>query len=153
MLSAIRKFFDQNLSSGHGKIDQPDEQQLQLATAALLIEMTRVDYEIKEEERQKVIEAVQEKFKLSHTETASLIQLAEAEARQATDYHQFTSLINKGFTPTQKERVIEYMWQVAYADGELDKYEQHLISKIADLLYVPHKVYIAAKHRAKSATK
>ena len=152
MIKAIKKFFDENIQSAPVKNAPSLQHQLQLATAALLIEMTRVDNEVKPEERRKVIEAVRTKFDLGAGETESLMELAETEADEATDYHQFTSLINKGFTAEQKKQVVEYLWQVAYADGELDKYERHLVQKIADLLYVPHKVYIAAKERARSAS-
>ncbi|HLB15689.1 MAG TPA: TerB family tellurite resistance protein [Burkholderiales bacterium] len=66
---------------------------------------------------------------------------------------QFTSLINKRFSPEQKARVVEHMWRVAYADAELSAYEQHTIRKLADLLYVPHGAYIAAKLRARDAAR
>lgn len=61
----------------------------------------------------------------------------------------FTSLMNDQFTQAQKIQVVEFMWQVAYADGTLDANENHLISKIAGLLHVTQGEYIAAKMRAK----
>lgn len=147
MLNAIRQFFDRRLKTPEPTAS--DEHQLRLATAALLIEITRMDEEIKAEEREAVVIALQAKFGLSATETAELVHLAEDEARSATDYYQFTSLINQGFSAEQKERVIEYLWEVAYVDRHLDRYEEHFIRKIADLLYVSHKSYIAAKLRAR----
>lgn len=147
MLDAIRQFFDNRL--GQADTLATDEHRLRLATAALLIEMMRMDEAIKEEERQTVVAALRAKFGLSAAETAELVRLAEEEARTATDYFQFTSLINRHFTPTQKERVIEHLWEVAYADGGLDRHEEHLMRKIGDLLYIPHKTFIAAKLRAR----
>ena len=79
----------------------------------------------------------------------TLMALAAEEARLATDYFQFTSLINKNFSAGQKVQVVEYLWQVAYADGQLDAHEQHFMRKIADLLYVSHADYVAAKQRAR----
>lgn len=147
MLNAIKEFFDKSIRPARqGAAD--DNHRLRLATAALLIETMYMDYEINDEERQAVLRAVRSKFGLTAEEGDALIQLAEGEARQAVDYHQFTSLINKGYSPEQKEKVIEYLWQVAYADGHLDKYEEHWVRKIADLLYVPHSAFIQAKHRA-----
>ena len=64
-------------------------------------------------------------------------------------YHQFTSLINKGFDADQKIRIVENLWFVAMSDGHLDAHETHLTRKIADLLYVGHADYIAAKQRAR----
>ena len=84
-------------------------------------------------------------------DTEELIRLAEEETKQATDYYQFTSLINKGFSQEEKIQVVELMWQVAYADGHMDKYEDHLVRKLANLMHVSHKDFIAAKHRARAA--
>jgi uncharacterized tellurite resistance protein B-like protein len=151
MLNAIREFFE---SSVVGPADRGDERHtIEVATAALLVEVVRFDREIEPAEREAVLRAVNAKFGLSGDEAATLVRLAEEEARQATDYYQFTSLINKRFSPQQKEQVIEHMWRVAYADDELSAYEQHTIRKIADLLYVPHSAYIAAKLRARDAAR
>lgn len=65
--------------------------------------------------------------------------------------YQFTSLLNRHFSAEQKERIIEHLWRVAFADAKLSAWEQHLVRKVADLLYVPHSVYIAAKLRARDA--
>jgi len=78
-----------------------------------------------------------------------LLQLAEEEIWKATGYYEFTSLINKGFTYEQKVKVIEHLWEVAFADAELDKYEEHMVRKIADLIHVEHKDFIDAKLRVK----
>ncbi|MFC1684343.1 TerB family tellurite resistance protein [Pseudomonadota bacterium] len=121
---------------------------LQLATTALLFEMMRMDDEMHAQEHSVIKKSIQEKFELSASETAHLLELAQAEAEGATDYHQFTRLINNGFSMDQKVKVIEYLWQIAYADGDLDKYEEHLVRKIAELLYVPHQAFIATKHKA-----
>jgi uncharacterized tellurite resistance protein B-like protein len=103
------------------------------------------------EDRLAVAHAVREKFELGAEEADRLIDLAEAEMKQATDYFQFTSLVNRHFTQQQKQRVIELMWQVAYADAELSAHENHLMRKIADLLHISHGDYIAAKMRAQDA--
>ena len=146
MLDAIKQFFDNYIASTPAH-EQDAEHALQLATAALLIEMMRMDEAIKPEERHAVAGSIQNKFDLSDQEAETLIQLAEDEAALATDYHQFTSLINKGFTLGQKILVIEHLWQVAYADNHLDMYEEHLVRKIAELLYVPHSAFMNAKHK------
>ncbi len=147
MLTAIREFFERHL--GPGEAHEDEDHRIRVATAALLTEMVRMDGEIQPVEREIVLAAVREKFTLSDDEARTLINLAEAEARQAPDYFQFTSLINKHFTPERKRRVIETMWEIAYADAALSQYEEHLVRKIADLLYVPHATVIAAKIRAR----
>lgn len=149
MLQAIRDFFETHIKGSDDNQAIDAEHAERVASAALLIEMTRMDGEITDVERQRVLDAVQAKFGLPADETAELLRLAEQEAQQATDYFQFTTLIKDRLTPAQKERLIEHLWEVAYADGDLHPYEEHLIRKLADLLYVPHKSFIAAKLRAR----
>ena len=76
--------------------------------------------------------------------------LAAAQRTQATDYYQFTSLINRGFSYTQKITLIQLLWEVAFSDGELDIYEEHLVRKIADLLHISHMDFIKTKHQEDS---
>ena len=147
MLSTIREFFDRDI----GGAPSQNGHTIELATAALLVEVMRIDAETSDAERATVQRAIREKFGLSEAETSALVALAEEEMRQATDYYQFTSLINQRFTQAQKERVLELMWRVAYADAAIDAHEQHLMRKIAALLYVPDSAYIAAKLRARDA--
>ncbi len=124
---------------------------LQLATAVLLVEVMRADPAIGAAERAAVLRALREKFTLADDELARLMDLAEDTAESAYDYHRFTSSLNEHFTQAQKIHIVENMWEVAYSDAHLDAHENHLISKIAGLLYVTHGEYIAAKMRAKKA--
>lgn len=118
-----------------------------LATAALMMEISRADEEVSPEERRRIVQLVQETFALDGAETAELVALAEAEADEAVSLHQFTSLVNEHFAPEDKESVVELLWRVAYADGVLDPYEEHLIRRIADLIHASHASFIRAKHR------
>lgn len=148
MLSAIRRFFDTHVAPAAD--GEQDQHALKTATAALLVEVMRLEGTT-DVERAAVLSAVQAKFGLSDADTHALVELAEAEARDAVDYYQFTSLINRRFDAAQKARIVELMWQIAYADATLSAHEQHVIRKIADLLYVSHGDYIAAKLRARDA--
>jgi uncharacterized tellurite resistance protein B-like protein len=148
MLNSIRDFFDRHI----GAAPAPNERHtIELATAALLIEVARVDEGATADERAAVLRAVRAKFELTHEEAERLIALAEEEMKQASDYFQFTSLINRHFTQQQKQRVIELMWRVAYSDASLTAHENHLMRKVADLLHITHGDYIAAKMRAQAA--
>jgi len=144
MLNTIKNFFEKNIAS-----DTTDdiEHQLKLATAALLIEMMQQDHKVLEEERQVVKASLKEKFNLSEDETEELFNLAQKEAGEATDYHQFTRLIAKEYTQEQKIKVIELLWTIAYADNHLDSHEEHMVRRIADLIYVPHKDLMKTKHK------
>ncbi|MBK7767669.1 MAG: TerB family tellurite resistance protein [Sulfuritalea sp.] len=150
MIADIRNFFMQLIEPAAGTSAVAPEHALQLATAALLVEMMRMDGSVTADETATVTRALQTRFDLGPEEVGALMTLATAEARQATDYFQFTSLINKSFSAEQKIQVIESLWQAAFADGRLDAHEQHFMSKISDLLYVPHSAYIAAKQRARA---
>ena len=148
MLGTIKKFFEQNIS-----VDQVDdvEHKLKLATAALLIEMMQQDHRVLAEEKQQIKAALMKKFSLTEEEADNLFILAEAEAHNATDYYQFTSLINQHYTQPQKIKVIEYLWVIAYADLHLDTYEEHMVRRIADLIYVSHKDFLKTKHKVQEA--
>ncbi|QIT54214.1 TerB family tellurite resistance protein [Aquisalimonas sp. 2447] len=148
MLDAIRGFFSEHLAQP----DEPaggddDEHRLQLATAALLIEVTRVERQDHPDEAAAVEEAVRRKFALPQEETEELLRLAREEAEKSVSYYEFTSLIHEHFAPERKARVIELMWRVAAANGRVDKHQEALVRKIADLLYVPHQEFIRAKIR------
>jgi uncharacterized tellurite resistance protein B-like protein len=80
---------------------------------------------------------------------AELLEMAEAERVESTDYFQFTSLINGAYAPEQKIELVALLWRVAYANEALHSHEEYLVRKVADLLYVPHGAFIAAKHRAR----
>lgn len=147
MLNAIRDFLDRQLGDTAGA--PADRHTIEVATAALLVEVARLDDGVDAAERAVVQRAVRDKFGLSPDDAQKLIALAEDEARNANDYWQFTSIINRRFTQPQKVRVIEMLWEVAYADSGLNVYEEHLIRKLADLLYISHGDYITAKLRAR----
>jgi uncharacterized tellurite resistance protein B-like protein len=148
MLSSLRDLFDSFSSAPAGP---PDEHTLQLATAVLLVEVMRAEPQVSLAEREAVLKALRAKFTLSEDELARLIELAEQASRSASDFHQFTSVINDRFSQPQKIRIVEMMWGVAYADGALDAHENHVIARVAGLLHVTHGEYIGAKLRAKES--
>ena len=145
MLQRIKNFFDQRLVPGPAAGERDSEHVLRLAVGALLLEMTHMDGEVWPEQREAVKTAVLEHFDLDPDEAAELLELAEAERSESTDYFQFTSLINGLYTPAQKISIVELLWQIAYANENLHKYEEHLVRKVSNLLYVPHSAFIAAK--------
>jgi uncharacterized tellurite resistance protein B-like protein len=148
MLRNLRELFDSLTSV---PTQQVDEHTLQLATAVLLVEVMRAEPDISAAERTTVIGALRAKFSLADDELDQLVQLAEQASRSASDFHQFTSVLNDRFSQPQKIRIVEMMWEVAYADGGLDAHENHVISRVAGLLHVTHGEFIAGKLRAKQA--
>lgn len=151
MITTLKDFFAQLVEPGRRADAAPSGRALQVATAALLLEMMRADDAVSAVERESVVAALRTRFGLADAELSALLELAGREAREATGYHQFTSLINQACSAEQKVGVIENLWQIAFADGHLAAHEEHLLRKIADLLYVPHAEYVAAKQRARAA--
>ena len=151
MISTIRKFFEQNISGSTNSATSTPEHRLQLATAAMLIEVMGADDKWEYAEQEAVVSLLQQRFGLTEAETRELIELAKQEAEGATDHYQFTSLINRSFSIAEKVSLIEHLWVIAFADGHIDKYEDHAIRKLAELLYVDRKDFVIAKHRAQSA--
>ena len=147
MLNRIRSFFDTYLATDSSSAADPDAS-ARCAAAALLLEMAHMDETMTDVERRAIITAVRDGFDLSRDQTEELIACAQAEREQATDYHQFTSLITANFDAAQRANLIERLWQVAYADQVLCKHEEYLVRKVANLLHVPHSVFISAKLRA-----
>lgn len=118
---------------------------LQLAAAALLLEVARADYQRDQREFTAVKQALQQRFGLSEADLHELLQRAESESSSATALYPFTRLINENCDEREKTELIQALWQVAAADGDIDKYEDHLIRQVADLLYVSHSDFIRTK--------
>jgi len=151
MLGSLKVFFDKKIRPRDGVTSkQATEHSLRLATAALLIEAVRADTHVMDIELKAVREGLGRKFAINEEETAELIALAQAEADGAVSLYEFTSLIDKGFKYGDKKHIIELLWEVVYADDLLEKHEEHLVRRIADLLQVSHRDFIEAKLAVKS---
>lgn len=150
MLRALKDLFD-SFSAPSPATPAQQEHELQLACAVLLVEVMRAEPDVQPGEREAVLAALRRKFTLQPDELDRLMELADEKARSANDFFAFTSTLNARFSQEQKVRIVEFMWQVAYADGDIDEHENHLISKVAGLLHVTHGEYIAAKLHAKQA--
>lgn len=149
MLDAVKSFFSDKILNEPG--EEASQRMVHRAAAALLLEVSRADFKIKDDELAVVAEALRDQFGFSDAETEELLALALQEADEHVSMHGFVRLINEHFSVEQKCAIIEDMWKVAYADRRLDKYEEHRIRKIADLLYVPHSDFIRTNLRVQEA--
>ena len=151
MLTSLKRFFEERVAAPAGRSSSNEpERALRLAASVLLFEVVKADDTMADGELVVMRSAVQSVFGLSLEESEELVRLAEAESRNATSVYEFTRLVDQGFSPEQKKRVVELLWLVAFADGKKDPQEEHLIRKIAGLLHVPHPDFIDAKIRARS---
>lgn len=124
---------------------EDSEKLLLLASLALLIETAKSDHEVDPSELDAITQIAQSNHALPADEIESLISEAKARVKESTSLYEFTSLINENLKEPQKYQLVQNMWRVAYADGRIDRYEEHIIRKAAELLYVDHARFIEAK--------
>lgn len=120
---------------------------LRVATAALLVEMTRADFAESSTERDEAMRVLSKHFELDVEAAEALIERASERADTSVSLHEFTRLLHEQLDHGEKLAIIEMLWRVALADAELDKYEDYLVRKIAELLYVSHSDLMRLKHR------
>ncbi|MBC8325115.1 MAG: TerB family tellurite resistance protein [Verrucomicrobia subdivision 3 bacterium] len=120
-------------------------EQLHMACAALLLEVAEADYKDDPAETQAVLRALESELGLKRATVTALLDQAKAETEGATDLFPYTHLINQRCTREQKCAMLTAMWRVAFADGDLDKYEEHLIRRTTELLRLDHSDFIRAK--------
>lgn len=123
---------------------------LQLAAAVLLLEVGCSDFERHPEEKATVLRALAQAFHLNGEQLAILYEHAVHSADNAVSLHEFIGVINRECSREQKMTLLEDLWRVAFADGRLDKYEDHRIRRIAELLHMPHRAFIQSKHAAEA---
>ena len=146
MLTRLQDFFSFYLGE-NADAGTTLEHKLQLAAAALLVEMSHADDNVSSEEELKIAQLLNDRFQLSTDEIKSLMELAQDKKHEATDYFEFTSLLNQHYTQDKKIKLVEDLWSVAYSDDHLDKFEEHLLRRLSELLHVPHQDFIRTKHK------
>lgn len=126
-------------------VQRDSEQALRMATAALLMEVARADHDIKDEEREAVQRIIKNYYSVSPEQARELAAAAERHADDATSLFPFTRLITSECSMEDRIRIVRMLWEVSHADGHVNAHEEHLVRKVADLLYVPHREFIRAK--------
>jgi len=119
-----------------------------LATAVLLVEVSMSDNEWGPEEEIKIKELLSHQLKLSEDEQFEVLSAAKELVLESNDLYRFTNRMNETLDTEAKYNLLVLLWQVAFADGEIDRYEDHIIRKISELLYLHHSHFIKAKHQA-----
>jgi uncharacterized tellurite resistance protein B-like protein len=140
MLQKLRTLFSLETVSA-----EDQAQRVRLAAAALLIELSKADYRRDVREQQAIVAAVRRCHGLDDATIAELVHAAAGASDRSTSLYEFTSVINERCSEDEKYRLVVELWRVANADGDIDKYEDHLIGKIADLIYLPRSLFVKAK--------
>lgn len=143
MIKKLLSFFQQEEEKSNSH--KPD-----LAAAALLVEIMNADHEISAQEAESIKQILFDTLFLTHEVADELLATAKNTVHDANDLFQFTEVINSHYSYEEKVALIESLWKVAYSDQQLDKYEEHMVRRIADLLYVAHSDFIQTRNRIKN---
>lgn len=146
MFEAFRKLISE-VSGGAKPAQQFDENDYRLAATALLVHAARIDGQFAEAERTRLRALLRDRFGLDETDAAELLAEASELEREAIDLYQFTSQLNRALEEKGRARLVEMMWQIAYADGVISEFEDNLIWRAADLLGISRRERIALRNR------
>lgn len=146
MIQVFKALFEQRPRASA----ETQQHNLRLAAAALLVETARADFSQDATELTKLTQLLSTALQLGRDEVNELVVAAQQRVEAATSLYEFTQVINAQCDADQKLQLVSAMWLVAYADGNLDKYEEHLIRQIAELTYVSHRNYIQCKLAAQN---
>ena len=150
MIGKLKTLFEQiGAKNKDASITSPISKNL--ITAALMIEVMQADFSLDEREQQAFISVLKLSFDLDENEVIELEELAHAKIEEATSLYEFTRQINDNFSAGEKLELIQNMWRVAFADGEIDRYEDGVIRRVAELIYVAHSDFIRMKLEVKNA--
>ena len=142
----IRQFFMSRLSSPE-EPHHPDP--VAIAACALLLEIAHADDVFAPEERERIVRAVREDLGVPPADVEEVVRLAEEERRESVDLYQFTKLVGEKFTRAQRLRLVEVIWGVVYADGQMTAVENQLARRIAELLGFQHPEVQAVREKVK----
>jgi len=147
MIKRLQAFFDRRLAPRENR--GVSLQQLRIAAAALLVEVTRADHEVQAQELAQLRCMLTNFLELTNAEVDTVVELATGEVEAATSLYQFTRLINDHYSSSERLQLIYCMWRVAFADARMDKYEEHLIRRVSGLLHVADRDFVQARTRAR----
>ena len=147
MLKSIQNIFKRK--ENESAVDSKKSEQ-ELAYASLLIEVINSDNKFDDRERGKLLEILGNKLDIHKEELDNFTELAQKKSEDSTSLYEFTREINDQYEYEEKVSLITDLWGIAYSDGKLDKYEDYVIRKIADLIYVSHADFIKSKLKVKN---
>ena len=148
MLKSIQNIFKRK--ENESVVDSKKSEQ-ELTYASLLIEVINSDNKFDDRERGKLLEILSSKLDIQKEELDNFTELAQKKSEDSTSLYEFTREINDQYEYEEKVSLITDLWGIAYSDGKLDKYEDYVIRKIADLIYVSHTDFIKSKLKVKNA--
>ena len=143
MLQKLFQWFEQEAEV------EEKEARVELAAAVLMVEVIMADHQVSADEERVLKERILESLRLPEHEVDAMMAEARKEQEQTLDLYQYTTVINQAFDPVEKYHLLVDLWLLAYANGNVHKYEDALVRKVSDLLYMSHSDFIQAKHEAR----
>ncbi|MBN2331702.1 MAG: TerB family tellurite resistance protein [Deltaproteobacteria bacterium] len=147
MITTFKKLLLFQAEAQGGNEKKGDE--LQLAIAMLLVEIALADDVLHAREEQLILRVLQKLFSLSPQDAGDLLSRSRQKHAESIDLYPATRTINDHFSPAEKSRLLETVWQLVFADGILDQHEDYLMHKLAKLLRLSHRQLIEAKLKAR----
>lgn len=144
MLNRIKHML---FADGDKGAHQREEAELELAAAALLVEAAVLDGEFDDNERATIERLLKDHFKVDEAEAKSLVADAEQTIAKSNELYTLTRTIKDHMEIDERVQIMEMLWEVAYADGEVHHYESNLVRRLAGLLYVPDRESGEARKR------
>ena len=144
MIKKIKELIS-NLSDKDVQEESQDSSLINNACAALLIEIAYADKDFDESEKMSLKNSLMTTYKIDEIEIDELILDASQSVLESTSLYGYTRIVNDEFSYDEKLNLLKNLWKIAYADGNLDKYEEHLLRKISDLIHISHSDYINIK--------
>ncbi len=147
MLKAVRKFLSDMAGMGEDSPDGVADEKL--AATALLIYMSGIDGEFAPEESAKLRELIKSRFSIDTADAEKLIAQAKAADLEAVDLFKFTSVLKAKLDEAGRARIVEMMWEMVFADGQVHEFEDNLVWRVAELLGVPSRERMRLKHQVR----
>ena len=144
-MDLLKKFFAKTSDDATAAESVRTSRDVRIATCALLLEIANIDGRFSESEKKSVVEILQDSYQLSAEHATALMKAADEQLEKSIDLWHFAKLINENYSTEEKIRIIEMVWQIIYTDGKLDKHEDYLAHKLANLLRLSHEQLIEAK--------
>jgi len=146
----MRRVLDALRSVARGEESTDREYDAIVAVSALLMEMAAIDGEFAEDERKRILALLRDEYQLFVDDAVELMEQAEKEVERSLDHWHYAELIKKNYTDDERSHLVELLWRVVLADGQIATHEEYLLNKLGTLMAVPQEEVLAAKARALS---
>ena len=150
MIKTLGQVLDNLMSDDSAKEDADPIGDTRLAAAALLVHASTIDGYVEETESERLQAVLKQRYGLSDEQLHELVVAAERSERDAVDIYSFTSKLKKALSEEERLEIIEMMWEIAFADGEVHGYEENLIWRTAELMGISARERIRARKKVES---